>query len=76
MYEFSQEHLEKLLAQLAFKKAVVEHIHSQLTNTTTEIGGFDSKYIAQLTKAPLLTKLNLDIQELEASIAMLEDYFS
>ncbi len=72
MYEFSPEHLERLQSKLAFKYAVRDHILEQLNNTTTEIGEFDSKYLAQLAKAPLLGKLNLDIQELEASIEMLK----
>lgn len=74
MYEFSPEHLGRLRSKLAFKYAVRDHILGKLKNTTTEIGDFDSKYIAQLAKAPLLGKLNLDIQELEVSIEMLKDF--
>lgn len=76
MYEFSPEHLERLQSKLAFKYAVRDHILEKLKNSTTEVGDFDSKYVAQLAKAPLLGKLNLDIQELEASIEMLKDFMA
>lgn len=64
------------MSQLAFKKAVVDHIKLKIQNPKTEIGGFDSNYIAQLTYLPVLDKLALEVMELEVSIEMLKDFMS
>lgn len=76
MYHFSQEHLEKLRSQLAFKKAVVDHIKVKIQSITANIDGFDSNYAAQLAYRPLLGKVALEIIELKDSIEMLEDFMS
>ena len=74
MDHFSLEHLDHLRNQLAFKRAVVEHIKANIDNSTTEVGDFDTNYLAQLTHAPLLDKLDMDILELEVSVKMLSAY--
>jgi hypothetical protein len=68
MYEFSPEHLERLSAKLSFKYAVRDHVLHTINQS-------DDKYKTELEKTPLLDKINLDIEELEESIAMLQDFF-
>ena len=73
---FSEEHFDDLVAYAAFKRAVLAHVIESNKDSSIELNGYASQYLAELNTAALLDKLRLEIQELEASNDMIANYLA